>query len=275
MGKLRVSKAIKLQYPHLSQKIIKKLIGDGSVKIGEKVVKIHAQVGPDAQITIPLEYQKSVLSPNENVSCKLIKSTPDFIFFNKGHKVHSVAQSFFEKESAANWLLAVDEDLRDVSKPLESGLIHRLDFETSGIMVAARNQKSFKLLKNLFVNKSVQKEYLCIVTEPVNKGSYEAYIDLSNKTDVVVYDQERNGLKTIQTEVCDCQDLGDKRYCLKLRLITGARHQLRAHMAFLGSPIVGDNLYGGIPAKRLMLHSHQISFLKNKKRVTVSSPFSY
>lgn len=236
----------------------------------------------------------TTLSANPNVDCRLLKKNSDYIFFEKGSGVHSVAQDVDETNTAANWLLFVDEVLRDVSVPLESGLLHRLDFETSGVMVAARNKKSFAYLKELFKKNLVTKEYVCLVSTPgLKSGRYEAYAYGRGKSSKKVIVGERDGVPdeakkiiTVVKMVCHCERdevkrgnlpdkliIGDRHgglrpprddrqdiFRITLDIHTGFRHQIRAHLAFLGFPLVGDVLYGGEPALRIMLHAKRLEF---------------
>ncbi len=231
----------------------------------------------------------STLHANSKVNCNLLKLDADYIFFEKGSGVHSVAQSVDETDTAANWLLSVDENLRTVSKPLESGLLHRLDFETSGVMVAARSEKAFAALRKLFQDNAVQKEYVCLVSRlGLTPGIYEAWAHgrgkRSKKVTVRDRDTAPDDAKKMVTEIVDVSnDSGNPllergggiapelpegnfgavrlgSYRITLKLVTGFRHQIRAHLAYLGFPLVGDTLYGGIEAPRLMLHARRLQF---------------
>ncbi len=275
--KHRVASLIKKRYPHLSNSTIKSLLEQKQVSVGDHVAKKHDWVEADVKIEIPQKFLSKHLVPNENISCKLLQKTDDYIFFEKGSCVHSVALNVAETESAANWLLTVDPALSDVSGPLESGLVHRLDFETSGVMVAARSKQSFEYLRNLFQNKRVNKIYHCVVSaKPPAFGKYFAYVEkekqLYKKVKLFSHEDVQGELISLCTEILETKELESNRYLLKVRLITGFRHQIRVHLAFLGCPIVGDSLYGGEKAERLMLHASEISFKdKTGKEVSVNS----
>jgi 23S rRNA-/tRNA-specific pseudouridylate synthase len=113
------------------------------------------------------------LQPRTDVDCKLLLKTPGYFFLEKGSKVHSVALDESETNSVANWLLSLDDRQRDVSYPLESGLLHRLDFETSGVMVAARTQAAYVWLRKKFKENKVYKEYVCVTEIPLKKIGWQ------------------------------------------------------------------------------------------------------
>ncbi len=215
------------------------------------------------------------LSPNPNMACSVIKKTDDFIFLYKSAQVHSVAHRVTETESVANWLLTIDPRLPHVANPLESGLVHRLDLETSGIMVAARNRESFDHLKKLWKEGKVEKEYVCMVDEkPPASGTYSAFASAQSKKKVKIQTKQSSSLKTkkIMTEIVSSKPCS-RGFLVTVRLITGYRHQIRAHLAFLGCPIRGDRLYGGKPHNRLMLQASRLSFrAADSSRITVSLP---
>lgn len=223
------------------------------------------------------------LVANSEVDCSILQRDANYIFFHKGSGVHSVAQNFEETNTAANWLLSVDENLRSVSKPLESGLLHRLDRETSGVMVAARNKMAFENLKKLFKENLVTKEYECLISQPgLQPGKYEAYAygrsKSSKKVTVVKTMPRAYAAKKIVTEVLEIYGatLGStptNTQLVRLKIITGFRHQIRAHLAFLGFPLIGDELYGGEKAARLMLHARKLEFVFGGKMVSVASEF--
>ncbi|MBF0107115.1 MAG: hypothetical protein HQM16_17535 [Deltaproteobacteria bacterium] len=247
----------------MSQKQIKKFLGEGNATINSKRASPHDWVDHEDRLELH-DKPLSVLAPNGDVDCRLIKKTTDYIFFEKGPLVHSVAQGYGETQTAANWLLSIDSGLNTVSHPLESGLLHRLDHETSGVMVAARHQKSYQYLKRLFATHAIIKEYHCLVSkEPPPAGLYTDYSGQKSKNSKKVFLQHRvlTGLTKICTEILSVGQTGVDCYAVRLKLITGSRHQIRAHLAFLGSPVMGDTLYGGVCAERLMLHASRLSFI--------------
>lgn len=212
---------------------------------------------------------------NPNVACRLLHLDADLIFLEKAHRVHSVALDFQETESVANWLLSIDPSLTQIHA-LECGLGHRLDYETSGVMVAARTLSAFDDMKKKFSNRNVEKQYECLVQGVLPRlGLHASFVGADRKTDkrVVVALKKTLRFKTpISLEILSCV-AEDKNHRLKIRLITGFRHQIRVQLAGLGCPIVGDDLYGGIKAERLMLQATFLSFTDgNGQRRQEQSP---
>lgn len=265
---MRLLKIIKQKYPHLSQKQIKNLLSDGLVLVNGQKAKVTTHFEDEDVLEIPPQFLQSVLEAQAGISCKMMFEHDDYYFLHKDVNIHSVAQSFWDKGTVANWLLSVDETLRDVSDPLESGLVNRLDYETSGLMVAARSKDAFLHLKQLLKKEEVQKEYFCLVSgHPPVPGVYQAFAFVKGKAakQIRVLETPLKGQRPLplKTEILDVEQKGDV-WLVKVRLHTGVRHQIRAHLAYLGSPIVGDDLYGDVKADRLMLHSHQFSFTSEK-----------
>lgn len=137
------------------------------------------------------------------------------------------------------------------------GIIHRLDRDTSGIMIGARNNDTAKLLQKQFADRKARKEYLAIVTGQPKQSA--ALIDLPigrNPTAPSTFRVDAGG-KSAQTayEVIDEKETVS---LVGLRPKTGRTHQLRVHMQYLGTPIVGDRVYSGKPADRLFLHAKSL-----------------
>jgi len=157
--------------------------------------------------------------------------------------------------------------------PLRPGIVHRLDKDTSGVMVVARNQKSFEYLKSLFKGRDIKKTYVAVVlgVPKEKQGVIDKPIGIRNGTTKrsVVSEKmakpavtEYEILKTAQAE-----DGFGKEHAFALLSVspkTGRTHQIRVHLTSIGHPIVGDPLYGPKKqppwANRLMLHAASIEF---------------
>ncbi len=158
-------------------------------------------------------------------------------------------------------------------KTLEDyGLIsHRLDRETSGVMILAKNEKTQSFLKRLFLNRTVHKTYYAIIEGRPKLD--EARIDLPLIRDLkrpTTFRVDANG-KESETFYKVLETNGELSL-VELRPTTGRTHQLRVHMKYLGHPILGDTVYGSTPAERLFLHAGKLEItLPNGERHTFTS----
>lgn len=149
--------------------------------------------------------------------------------------------------------VAADSAIASFGAPLEGGLVHRLDIETSGVVLFAKRAEVQEDLRRAFRRHAVEKRYRAVVcgaiTEPqVVRGAIGPGPDRSRMQIV-----KQGGLYA-ETEV---RPLG----AFRVEAVTryGRRHQVRLHLASLGTPIAGDRLYGGAPAERLMLHATTVT----------------
>ena len=155
--------------------------------------------------------------------------------------------------------------------PARPGIVHRLDKDTSGVMVVARNQKSFYTLKEIFQKRRIEKSYLAVVCGLVREG--EGIIDfqigrMANNPTKRGIVQGRNVIRGAREAVTEYRVLkvGDKYSLVELRPKTGRMHQLRVHMKAIGHPIACDTKYGGKNVccpehcHRQLLHARSLSF---------------
>lgn len=157
------------------------------------------------------------------------------------------------------------------------GIVHRLDRDTSGVMIGARNEETAVALQKQFANRTVKKEYIAIVSGHFDQES--ALIDLPigrNPTAPSTFRVDPGG-KPAQT-VYEVITTNAVTSLVSLRPKTGRTHQLRVHMQYVGTPIVGDRVYGGHAAPRLMLHAHQLEVTipgGDRKVFTVDTPSEF
>jgi 23S rRNA pseudouridine1911/1915/1917 synthase len=183
-----------------------------------------------------------------------------------------------EDETLAHALLAEFDDLPMLeSDPLRPGIVHRLDKDTSGVIVVALNEASQKHLMEQFKARTIEKHYLALTEAhpPNDKGRIEAPIgrDPNQRKKMTVL---REGKEAI-TEFF-VKHYYETHALLDVHLLTGRTHQIRVHLAFIGCPVVGDKVYGyrkqHLPLKRLFLHAYQISFdhPRTGERLTIQAP---
>jgi tRNA pseudouridine32 synthase/23S rRNA pseudouridine746 synthase len=144
----------------------------------------------------------------------------------------------------------------------DARVVHRLDMATSGLMLFARHARSQRQLSAAFAERRVAKEYLALVTG--RPSARAGTIDLPLSADWPRRPRQRVDLDHGRPSVTHwaCEPAEEGANCTRVRLVpeSGRTHQLRVHLAALGHAIVGDELYGGPPAPRLMLHATALSF---------------
>lgn len=224
------------------------------------------------------------MSITENI--QIIYENRDFLAVNKpaGLIVHPVSPEKKDEECLTNWLLQKYPEVREVGdRPdLRPGIVHRLDRNTSGIMVIARNQDFFEYFKGLLKERKVKKAYLALVWGNIaGKGTIDSPIGL--KPDTTRWSTRGRNLKMVKdalteyTPVKHCEKDGEKFTLVELHPRTGRTHQLRVHMASISHSVVGDDMYGRkddpFGLGRQFLHASSVEFnTRGGERVRLEAP---
>jgi 23S rRNA pseudouridine1911/1915/1917 synthase len=200
--------------------------------------------------------------PAEEGLLSIVEENKDYIVVEKpaGLTVH--ATSTRQHGTLANLLLAHYPPIREVGEPHRPGIVHRLDRDVSGVMVAAKTQKAYDYLRGQFAGRKVEKEYAALVLGTIkdDAGTIKASIGRNRKGRMAVKD---DGLDAVTH--FEVLRRGKKATLLKIKTETGRMHQIRVHLKYVSHPIVGDELYAPKNAKvkseRLMLHASKIGFV--------------
>lgn len=207
----------------------------------------------------------------------IIYQTSDFIAVNKpaGVLTHATIASQEKKETIlTDWLLEKYPEIKAVGDDPETrpGIVHRLDRDTSGIILIARNQKFFEYLKNLFQTRQIKKTYLALVWDELRPptGIIKTPIGIKNGTvRRSVWQKKVKNFKEAITEyrVKNYYSFDSRKLSLlEVFPQTGRTHQIRIHLSSIGHPVVGDQIYGRQKAKlpfefnRQFLHCFSLEF---------------
>jgi 23S rRNA pseudouridine1911/1915/1917 synthase len=152
------------------------------------------------------------------------------------------------------------------------GIVHKLDRETSGVMVIAKNQNTFSELKKAFLEHTTKKVYLALIEGTIDADSLRINAPLGrnkkNYKQVAFPENPRGELREAITDLSVILR-GKVTTLVKLEPVTGRTHQLRAHMTHIGHPIVGDKAYGStVESPRIMLHAQNLTFILNNQEYT-------
>jgi len=246
----------------LSRTIIQSLIEEGKVTLNNlNSIKPHYKLKIDDEIKIIIEDKKpSILKP-ENIPLDIIYEDEDLVVINKpkGLVVHP-AQGNYE-HTLVNALLYRFKNLSDIN-PQRPGIVHRLDKETSGILVIAKNNATHLSLSEQFAKHSIKRKYIALVRGKMefNENIIELPIGrhpYKKKNMSVGFGKNTKYAKTYYRTL----KRKEKFSLLELEPFTGRTHQIRVHLAFLGHPILGDTKYGkNNEFRRLALHAKYIGF---------------
>jgi 23S rRNA pseudouridine1911/1915/1917 synthase len=141
----------------------------------------------------------------------------------------------------------------------QPGLVNRLDNDTSGLVLAARSPQAFAQLRALLEAGELNKSYLALTDRPVAPQRIELALMPSSRQRARV---EVSPLgRPASSTVCSCRPHGASAFLVEVHAPRAYRHQVRAHLAAVGAPIIGDGLYGGAPAPRHYLHAAQLAFV--------------
>ena len=236
---------------HLTRSNIKKIIESKNVKINKKIADSPSKkVKINDEVIIELLIKSSdKLLPNK-IKLDIRFEDKDILIINKpkGMVVHPGAGNY--ENTLANALVYKYKDkLSDISGELRPGIVHRIDKETSGLLVIAKNNLSHSKLGKQFSDHSIKRKYLCLVWGVIRplQGRIETLISRNKKNRELMMVSDFNGKKAITNyktiKVFNIKDI-PKISLIECELETGRTHQIRVHMKYKNTSILGDNQYG-------------------------------
>jgi len=258
---VRLDKYVGEKCSELSRTHAQKLIADGHITVNDRVVKASFKLntGDRVSITIP-PTTPTPLSP-ENIPLNILYEDDDLLVVDKpaGLAVHPAPGH--PDHTLVNAILSHLPSLAEISDSLRPGIVHRLDKDTSGVMLVAKNEQARLNLMKQFEAHSVAKTYQVLVKGHLTPedGIIEAAVgrDPSNRKRMAVVNKGREA----RTRYNVVRYIGDYTL-LEVRTETGRTHQIRVHLAAIGYPVVGDATYGvkSDHLSRQFLHASRLGF---------------
>lgn len=251
------------RFPELSRSHLQKIVADGFVLVNNKLAKSNYKVQTQDIITISFPEAKPVEIQAEAIPLEVLYEDADIIVINKprGMVVHPAAGNY--AGTLVNALLEHCKDLSGINGEIRPGIVHRLDKDTSGVMVAAKNDQAHLNLAEQIKNRTASRKYWAIVHGIIaeEQGIINAPIGRhpsDRKKMAVTFSNSKEAItrfRVIERFV---------NYTLvECKLQTGRTHQIRVHMQYINHPVVGDPKYG--PEKKRFaitgqaLHSAELS----------------
>lgn len=233
------------ELPNISRSKIQQLIRDGAITVNGKKVKPNHLVKPYENIHIELPKSTPVELIPEPIPLDIVYEDEYLLVVNKppGMVVHPACGH--ARGTLVNALLGHAKTLSPSSDPYRPGIVHRLDKDTSGLLVVAKNEKVHQALSKQFEQKIAHREYIALVWGKFTQstGTIETYLARSKRDRKrIVVSDEVGKLAITHYQV---RETFDFLTLLNITLRTGRTHQIRAHMAYLGHSVFGDPEYGG------------------------------
>jgi len=263
----RLDKFLVEQLQEFSRSRLQGLIADGFVDVNGRTAKKAGQTlesGFDVTVSVPPPVPTDLVA--EDIPLDILFENEDLLVINKpaGMVVHPAAGH--ASGTLVNAVLGYDPEIEGIGGEERPGVVHRLDKETSGLILLAKNERAHRWLQDQFRLRKVEKAYLALVDgkPPTPTGRVETYIgrDPSHRKKMAIVPESRGREAISEYKVVESFD---KHTLLEFHPLTGRTHQIRLHCAFLGCPIVGDEVYGkkkpSVEINRHFLHAYRLKIV--------------
>lgn len=250
------------KFKDFSRSYIKSMIEKGLILVDDKAQKAGFALKPNMKISVKIVEPEKVSTVAEDIDFEIVYQDQDLVVVNKpqGLVVHPCTST--KSGTLVNGLLFKIDDLSGINGEYRPGIVHRLDKDTSGLLVVAKNDVAHRNLAEQIKNKTAKRSYLALLEGNLkqNSGRIETYIgrDLKDRKKMAVCQAGRLAISDfVVIERFENSTL------VEFRLQTGRTHQIRVHAKFLHHPVVGDKLYGKEikSLKGQLLHAYRLEIV--------------
>ena len=271
----RLDKYINGLFSDFSRSFIQNLIENGQILVNNKKVKTGEKLKLGDSVSVDFVPPKPLEAKPQMIDFTIVYEDSDLLVIDKpqGLVVHPCQTT--KEGTLVNGLLEKVKDLSGINGVLRPGIVHRLDKNTSGLMLVAKNDFTHNELAQMIAKKEVKRKYYALLDGVVwdNEGKIETYL-ARDKKDRKKYAVSSDGKLAISLYKVV------KRFAnatlVEFSLVTGRTHQIRVHSAYIGHPVIGDDVYGKADKKLKgqLLHSHSLEFVhpRTKKEMAFTSP---
>jgi len=249
----------------MSRNSVQKLITEENIKVNDKIIKSNYKLKKNDEIKIILPEPEVLDIVPEDLDIKIVYEDDDVAIINKSQGVVVHPAPGHSSGTLVNGLMFHLKNLSSINGVLRPGIVHRLDKNTSGLMIVAKNDKSHNYLAECLKEHSIYRIYYALVEGNVkeDQGIINAPLGRSEK------DRKKRAVTSKNSKEAITNFLVLKRFVnytlVKLKLETGRTHQIRVHMKYIGHPVVGDDVYGSKTNKfglsGQLLHSKTLGFI--------------
>jgi 23S rRNA pseudouridine1911/1915/1917 synthase len=255
--RMRLEDLLCARFPALSKMYLREVVKTGACEVNGRHENIGKRLRPQdfIEIRVDLTREHSMLA--QDIPLDIVHEDPDLLVINKPPRMLVHPSNCAKNGTLLN---AVVHHLNrsNGSDHRRPGLIHRLDKDTSGLIVIAKNQRAHRILCSHFQRKLVEKRYIALVDGLIVKDHGIIEGNIGRNAEAKICELRAEG-KPAETRFTVIERLKD-RTLLELEPVTGRTNQLRIHCKSIGHPIVGDTMRGGSEHPRLCLHASLLSF---------------
>lgn len=265
---MRLDAYISSNLPEISRMAVKRLLEEGKILVNGKIQKASYKPSLNDKIEIEIEKPKEIELKAQDIPIEIIYEDKDIIVVNKpkGLVVHPANGN--PDGTLVNAIMAICKDsLSGIGGEIRPGIVHRLDKDTSGLLIVAKNDMAHIKMSEQIKNREVKKTYIALVrgTVPENEATIKMPIGRSTK-DRKKMAVTKNGKEAItHFKVLERYTTKNASYTLlEIKIDTGRTHQIRVHMAEIGYPIIGDSVYSNgkneFKVEGQCLHAQKLEF---------------
>lgn len=277
---MRIDRYLSEKYPEHSRSYLQKLIKDGNVLVNGNTVKANYKLSEQDELTVEIPEPKEVDIVAEPVPMDIVYEDDDIIIINKQKDmvVHPCPGHY--SGTLVNGLLYHCKDqLSGINGELRPGIVHRIDKDTTGLIVVCKNDQAHRFIAEQLKVHSITRKYHAIVYQNISEeeGSVDAPIGRNPNDRKKMAVNYKNGKRAV-THYKVLERLKQKYTYIECSLETGRTHQIRVHMAHIHHPLVGDEVYGPKKDKFHLqgqcLHAKVLGFIHptTKEYVEFTSP---
>lgn len=256
--KKRLDEFLFAEFPHLSRLYLRELVRDEKCEVNGRWENRGYLLRTNDFIEVEVDHQRQTSLQPEAISLEIIYEDAELLVVNKpsGMLVHPTV-----KVRTGTLLNALAHHLNFSNEAEDfkrAGLVHRLDKDTSGLVVVAKTTRSHRILCSHFQRKMIEKRYFAMVEGIIKKDSGTIEAPIGRYAEERLWNIKADGKRAV-SNFWVRRRFADKTL-LELEPVTGRTNQLRIHLAHIGHPILGDVKYGGRAFSRLCLHAFRLTF---------------